>query len=415
MNSPILATICNSQNLSLPHVAEVVLPPLETPPLETPNVALKPDQMEHATKLLAILSEHARAIDSSTTGSGKTYVGGYIARTLLQEGRIDNVHIICPPSLIQNWKNVLGLWGVPITFIHGYNKGHYPQAEKCLLILDEFHFLKNTSQRYYRARKLATESLFIHATSATPIDNSHQHSHLAAMFGIDISLIQCRLVFKPPVEQAIQFLTEREKVDEHIEDYRDGYRKISMSGRLRQQRNGGPPRFNGKLYTKGLHMIHLSMYDHLVSLIKEELKQPNRKVIVIEHFKDIVTKLTEELGEYFPLLLNGSTRQNDRDVIVSKFQESNNDRRLLITSAVVGGVGLSLDDQNGGFPRTTIVMPLGNYIDYKQTLGRTYRRNTKSNSKVVIAQPYEEIKGTYMLSIITNKGGALDEYLDKAQ
>ena len=62
----------------------------------------------------------------------------------------------------------------------------------------------------------------------------------------------------------------------------------------------------------------------------------------------------------------------------------------------------------------TIVMPLGNYIDYKQTLGRTYRRNTKSNSKVVIVQPHNDIKGTYMLSIISNKGGALNEYLDKS-
>jgi hypothetical protein len=383
--------------------------------LDESEVELMDDQIGHASKLLAILHEHKRTIDSSTTGSGKTYIGGYIARTLLEQGKVDNIHIICPPSLVKNWTDVLAKWHVPITFIHGYNKSCYPIAEKSFLILDEFHFLKNESQRYFRIRTLVHHTEYVHATSATPIDNTQQHKHLQALFGVNIELIQCRLVFVPRVSQDIHFVTEVNKVDEHIEQYCGGYRKISMSGRLRQQGRRGPPQLNGKLYTKGLHMIHLSMYDHLIETIRTELAQPNRKVIVVEHFRDIVTRIITDLSdESPPLILNGSTRVKDRQSVIEQFQENNNNRRLLITTAVTGGVGLSLDDQDGSYPRTTIIMPLGNYIDYLQVIGRTYRRKTKSNSRVIVIQPNETITNTYMTSIISNKGQALDEYLNKA-
>ena len=410
----ITATIGFNQNLDLPTVATVV----KSPPQSVVTASLKDDQQSHAEKLLSILDEHKRTIDSSSTGCGKTYVAGYIARTMLDTGKVDNIHVICPPSLVKNWKDVLQKWNVPIAFIHGYNKMHYPHAERSLVILDEFHFLKNASQRYYRTRKLVHKSEYVHATSATPLDNTHQYDHLSLMFGIDVTKIQCRLLFTPPVGQEVEFVTEGKEDEKRIEEYIGGYRKISMSGRLRQLNAGGPPRFNGKLYTKGLHMIHGAMYDHLLELVRTELAQPNRKVIIIEHFRDLVLQLVEDLSESYPdsppLLLNGSTKQNDRDSIIAQFQEASNRRRILITSAVVGGVGLSLDDQDGNYPRTTIVMPLGNYVDYKQTLGRTLRRNTKSESKVIIVQPNEKVSSTYMKSIITTKGDALDTYLDQA-
>ena len=108
----------------------------------------------------------------------------------------------------------------------------------------------------------------------------------------------------------------------------------------------------------------------------------NDKVLIFVWYTQSVTRLKEELAEYKPLILNGSVPGNKRAELISKFQQPDNEYRLLIANVRVGAVGLSLDDTDGRFPRTQLVSPAYRMTDLHQSSGRIYRGTTKSLASV---------------------------------
>lgn len=80
-------------------------------------------------------------------------------------------------------------------------------------------------------------------------------------------------------------------------------------------------------------------------------------------------------------MMNGQTSMSKRDQYVSAFQKPSTEVRVFITSPVVGGVGLSLDDQYGYYERIAYAIPNYRFIDLFQACGRIDRSKTKS-------QPY---------------------------
>ena len=114
------------------------------------------DPMKH---LVGILRQHISAIDSSSTGTGKTYVACAVARELgLKLG------VICPKAVIPSWAEATRYIGAEVKFILNYEalkskKGAqfvtwtgagYPvwkinSDERVLLIFDEAHRCKDPS------------------------------------------------------------------------------------------------------------------------------------------------------------------------------------------------------------------------------------------------------------------------------
>lgn len=76
--------------------------------------------------------------------------------------------------------------------------------------------------------------------------------------------------------------------------------------------------------------------------------------------------------------IHGKQTSEERDKIVQKFQ--NDEIFVLICNIKAGGVGISLHDINGVRQRVSLIFPTWSPIDLKQSIGRIYRANSKSDA-----------------------------------
>ena len=141
---------------------------------------------------------------------------------------------------------------------------------------------------------------------------------------------------------------------------------------------------------------------------------PNSKVIVYLNYLDNIFMLRQFLTDYNPSVMTGSHKGHERDRIVNKFQEPNSKSRVLISNAKVGGVGLSLDDTDGKWPRHVFISASYHFIDLHQITGRVYRANTKSDAHIsfVYIQGLEEeqrILNSLVSKSDTTRGMLYDE------
>jgi len=111
---------------------------------------------------------------------------------------------------------------------------------------------------------------------------------------------------------------------------------------------------------------------------------------------------------YNPLKLNGEMSCNDRWTNINKFQEANNNYRLLIGNVQVCSSGIDLDDKNGGFPRFCLVSPNFSTITLYQLSHRFQRANTMSYSTIhfVYSKNNKELS---ILDAIARKGKIMKE------
>lgn len=112
--------------------------------------------------------------------------------------------------------------------------------------------------------------------------------------------------------------------------------------------------------------------------LNDLIKYPTCKIILCITFKQDQQVLMEELKDYGVLLINGDVPFNKRNEIIDKFNEPNLDRRIIIMTPQVGGVGVNLHDTDGKYPRRMYIVPTFHFLDMFQATGRTYRRNVKS-------------------------------------
>lgn len=81
-------------------------------------MSLRSYQLPHAQALLEILRERGVAHDGSDCGTGKSYVGAWVAKELGKE-----TLVICPLSVVEMWRSVLADFGVTATVIN-YESAH---------------------------------------------------------------------------------------------------------------------------------------------------------------------------------------------------------------------------------------------------------------------------------------------------
>ena len=118
---------------------------------------------------------------------------------------------------------------------------------------------------------------------------------------------------------------------------------------------------------------------------------PNSKLVIYLWYRDTTNMLAQKLAYYKPGIINGETAVKKRSDITDKFQEPNGDCRVLIGHPDAGGLGLALDDQHGGWPRTILMMADYRFISMAQALARCLGMLAKSNSNawVVFANMQE--------------------------
>jgi superfamily II DNA or RNA helicase len=148
---------------------------------------LLPPQREHAVNLLNSLYINGVASDQSETGTGKSYVAAWIAKTLNSP-----VVIVCPKIMISPWTKVLQYFGIKAHCLINYEKlirgntehlsfkdGRDNSAsdyiinfpKNSLVILDEVHKCKSSTSKnsdfLIKLKMDGYKTLLLSATTAT--------------------------------------------------------------------------------------------------------------------------------------------------------------------------------------------------------------------------------------------------------
>lgn len=158
------------------------------------------------------------------------------------------------------------------------------------------------------------------------------------------------------------------------------------------------------MITTALIMIEKAKLNTMIRLARETLTaDPNCKVILYVWYIESIKTMAADLKEYNPMIMYGSTKTEDRDDVVEKFQKENTDHRLLISNAKVGGIGISLDDRCGQHQRHLFMIPSYNFIDLHQATGRIHRGTTKSTAHVRFVYSKDFRHETSILNAIARK------------
>jgi SNF2 family DNA or RNA helicase len=116
----------------------------------------------------------------------------------------------------------------------------------------------------------------------------------------------------------------------------------------------------------------------LVDLIDEYLSG-HFSVAVFLNFDASISALADKLFARRPHKIPriwGSQNDKEREDAIRSFQT--NESRVIICNVAAGGVGVSLHDQHGGFPRVALISPSWNAKDLIQVTGRVDRAGGKS-------------------------------------
>lgn len=197
--------------------------------------------------------------------------------------------------------------------------------------------------------------------------------------------------------------------------YRDelqrGIELIQSSIRMKDNRIEKIDNMSG--VTVGMHMIEKVKMKIITRLVRNKMKETRRKVIIYVNYKDSINTLKTKLKEYKPLILDGSTKQNDRTDIINKFNYANSKYRLLIANMKVGGTGISLHDTDGRYPRTMYIIPTYSIMELHQATGRVNRAGNKSQPEIRFI--YSKLKECSLLNALARKKQVLKEASTKEE
>lgn len=112
--------------------------------------------------------------------------------------------------------------------------------------------------------------------------------------------------------------------------------------------------------------------------------QPTSKVIIMVDSLQSIQQLDREfiLLNIKHSVITGDTSKPERYTIIDAFNEPSIRSRLIIATTKTIGLGISLHDIHGGFPRTTFICQRFGIMATHQAASRTIRENTKSKATV---------------------------------
>ncbi len=431
---------------------------------------LLPYQIEHTNNLIHSIRTYNRVLDSSDTGTGKTY-SSIAACIALGKKPL----IICPKSVITSWKNVLkffnlGYYGVsnfesiqnckmftensknekvlcPYIKRIEVNKEAVKQEQKkdekkdkktvkkvknkkeikigdnnpeqletpvgftyvwsnlpddIVVIFDEAHRCKNphtlNSVLLYTLAKTTTKIIMLSATISDKPENfalagyvlglyshirnaknwmlsvSKDHPNICA--GIHDQIYPeyaSRMRIKDlgamfPSNQVVCAAYDMDCAVEIEEQYNLINEEVE---RLQKNEDNSGCALARIMYARmKIEMLKVPTYIEQAKKFVEE----GNNVAIFVNFTQSLRTIADELDT--KCIIFGQQTLEERDESIAAF---NSDRsRIIVCNTSSGGVGISLNDQNGVFPRVSIISPGYSAQAIIQVLGRIHRANTKT-------------------------------------
>lgn len=394
-------------------------------------------QKPHCQNLINCIQNEKRALDASDTGTGKTYV----AVALCKELNLRPI-IICPKSVIPDWRYVLDLFDIIPYSIANYelikNCRHYSKKDtipsRChfigrmknknetntntkrkwlykwnfpqnsILIFDESHRCKNietiNSDLLFTASHYNVNILMLSATACDTEKNFMLFGYVLNLYdslsgGIDyISSISDGYLYpmKAIHDKIFPRFASRMKISNLGSLFPENSviakcYDMDCAEELQQQYN------IIEMAVKRLQTEeNLSRGIGLITKARmriEMLKVPTFIKLAKQYREQnksiaIFVNFTQTLlllSEQLDTscLIYGKQSMQTRTLNISEFNQDK--ERIIICNMKAGGVGISLHDQHGTYERVSIISPSWSAQDILQALGRLHRANGKTNVK----------------------------------
>lgn len=418
---------------------------------------LLPYQIDHTNNAIYSIKTHNRFLDSSDTGSGKTY-SSIAACVAMNKKPL----IICPKSVITSWKNVLKYFNseyygvsnyesiqnckmftensknekVPCPYIKrvevkkeikkdvkikkkkdfkmndtkpeqletpiGFTYVWQNLPEDIVVIFDEAHRCKNpqtlNSVLLYTLAKTTTKIIMLSATIADKPENfalagfvlglypqirnaknwmlsvsngyenicSAIHDQIYPEYAARMRIRDLGALF--PSNQVVCSCYDMKCAKEIEEQYKLIDEEVR---RLQNNEDNSGCALARILYARmKIEMLKVPTY---IEQAKKFIEEGN-SVAIFVNFTQSLRTISDELDTN--CIIFGQQTREERDDAIEAF---NSDRsRVIVCNISSGGVGISLQDLNGVYPRVSIISPGYSAQMIIQALGRIHRANGKT-------------------------------------
>lgn len=433
---------------------------------------LFPYQRKHVNTLELILRTKRAALDSSDTGSGKTFSSCVLARRLNMD-----IFVIGPKAVIENWFDVGAAIGVNVLGVTNYESAKNGKFYKLkdeffaeeryncpyvknvtdaegntdyawnlppntLLIFDEGHRGKNyttkTSKLMDSASKIfepvdgipsTCKILILSATITDSIDNFRvpaflldlsqwgKHAYKTWLRTLKVARGETqadhihKLIFgapgnpDPPTKCGSRMRIRDIQADEdeivralfrgndvraqtydmspEVEmEIEAAYAEIDDA--LRELREKGTSDNILTRILRARQKIEMLKVPTMYMLAMKYVMQ-GQSVAIFVNFNATADALFVRLDPFiqdeyqsFITFINGGQSPDDRRYNINSFRDDKS--RIMLANIRAGGVGLSLHDVHGNFPRVALISPTWSSIELKQVLGRMRRAGAKSDT-----------------------------------
>lgn len=428
---------------------------------------LLPYQILHVFNMITAVKNNMVSIDSSYTGTGKTYT---TIATCAQLGLVP--FVICPKSIVSVWRNVISTFGIDCVTVVNYEairsmkyddkdiKGRkidcpyikkkdsgfewdfstHPKKDKIVFIFDEVHRCKNSKSLNGRLL-LSCKNKKTIMLSATLCDKKEDFGIFGLMLGFYNRQSQGKNWIESVVREDKNKIGKKRTNSLHkylfpekgsrmaLEDLDKTFPMNQISVECHNLDRDSTIKINrfykqmvkeqstmidkNKLtqITEIRQKIENYKVDTMFDLVLNYLEQDKSVVVFVNYLSthDLITKLLKDKDIGYAEITGRQTDEERQDCINS-FQ--NNEVRVIVCMNQAGGSTISLHDVTGRFPRISIISPSFSRIELMQILGRIYRSGCKSPclQKIILcADTYEE----NIARILTSKKETLDKLTDE--
>lgn len=133
------------------------------------------------------------------------------------------------------------------------------------------------------------------------------------------------------------------------------------------------------MFIHAYHAAERAKLTGVQDLANEHLDN-GRSVAIFMNFNDTREAMMEAFKTKCAIF--GGQSQSERDKHIKAFK--NDESRIIVCNLCAGGVGVSLHDTIGTYPRTSIILPNPRAVEMRQGLGRVHRAGGVSKSMQII-------------------------------